>query len=449
MTRTGAGCAWRADTFGDSRVKKFQVGEIADADGSPFDRQERISWWSQQAIGQARIMVVGAGAIGNETLKNLALLGCGNIFIVDMDTISTSNLSRTVLFRREDRGRKKAEVAAARTLELCLAADPRIDWFVGDVVWELGAGAFRRADLVLGCLDNAETRFAVNRQCWLARTPLIDAGIYELVSSVSVYLPGRPPCYQCGATKEQLEAARRRYSCDDFKRALVEESKVPTVQLASALASALQVQEAIKLLCGQEAAAGRRIFFQGKTNDFALLNYTADAECGAHASYPEIIPIPLDNGTTLRDFLRFISDAGRSGPGAALDLRGDRTFVISAPCRRCGGTVGLFKPSFRIFEHEVLCQGCRHEWAARAGGEVNAQAGGAWADSVRQEVFSLEETDGRILDMTLGGVGVPYLHVAAVADRHGAYKYYELSGDTDYLFPSGFDRAAQPRAGAD
>jgi adenylyltransferase/sulfurtransferase len=84
-------------------------------------------------------------------------------------------------------------------------------------------------NLVLGCLDNIETRFAVNKRCWLANTPWIDAGIYELGGHVTVYIPPEAPCYQCGATKEQLAAARRRYSCDDFKRTVLEESKMPTV----------------------------------------------------------------------------------------------------------------------------------------------------------------------------------------------------------------------------
>ena len=85
---------------------------VRNSEDNPFDRQERIEWWSQQKLRDARVLVVGAGAIGNETLKNLALLGVGNILICDMDTISTSNLSRTVLFRKEDTGKKKAETAA-------------------------------------------------------------------------------------------------------------------------------------------------------------------------------------------------------------------------------------------------------------------------------------------------------------------------------------------------
>lgn len=410
-------------------MKQFKVSEISDPGENPFDRQERIPWWSQEAVGRAKVMVVGAGAIGNETLKNLALLGFRNIFIVDFDEIEPSNLSRTVLFRREDRGALKAEVAARRVRELCLAGEPRVGWFAGDAAWELGTGVFREMDVVLGCLDNAETRLAVNRQCWLAGTPWIDAGIYELAASVSVYIPGRPPCYQCGASKEQVEAARRRYSCEQFKRSLVNEGKVPTVQLAAALASAIQVQEAVKLLCGQESAAGRRIFFQGKLNECYQPNLPINPQCTAHAEYPEVFGIPLDCGASLRSFLEFVSAPSRSGRGASLDLRGDRAFVVSAPCLRCGEPVELLRPAFRIFEHEVVCLACK---AGRRPGRGRAASR---APALSPGTFSLRETDGRVLDLSLSEMGIPGLHVLAVADRRGRYKYYELSGDGAALLP--------------
>ena len=177
-------------------MKRFFISDIKEEYESPFDRQERISWWSQDKIAEAKVMVVGAGATGNETLKNLALLGFRQIFIVDFDTVSNSNLSRTVLFRTEDIGKRKAEIAAERVQELCLENEPKIDWFHGDAVWELGTGVFREMDIVLCCLDNIETRFAVNRQCWLSGTPWIDCGIYELAGHVNVYNPPQLPCYQ-------------------------------------------------------------------------------------------------------------------------------------------------------------------------------------------------------------------------------------------------------------
>src|SRR3954463_8917044 len=83
-----------------------------------FARLEAIDWWDQELVRAARILVVGAGALGNEVIKNLALLGVGHVIVADMDHVELSNPSRSILFRSEDEGRSKADCAAraARTI---------------------------------------------------------------------------------------------------------------------------------------------------------------------------------------------------------------------------------------------------------------------------------------------------------------------------------------------
>jgi molybdopterin/thiamine biosynthesis adenylyltransferase len=89
------------------------------ADDSPlnlsedrFARFRQIQWWDQGKLANARVLLIGAGAIGNEVIKNLALLGVGHVAIADMDRIEQSNLSRSVLFNASDDGKHKATVAA-------------------------------------------------------------------------------------------------------------------------------------------------------------------------------------------------------------------------------------------------------------------------------------------------------------------------------------------------
>ena len=68
-------------------------------DESRYDRQERIWWWDQASLASARVLVVGAGALGNEIVKNLALVGVGHVDVVDMDSIENSNLARCAFLR--------------------------------------------------------------------------------------------------------------------------------------------------------------------------------------------------------------------------------------------------------------------------------------------------------------------------------------------------------------
>jgi len=117
-------------------------------DDDRYSRLRLISWWRQERLRTARVLVVGAGALGNEVMKNLALLGLGTTYLIDLDVVEPSNLSRSVLFREEDGGQPKSEVAARRAREL----NPEITVvpIKGDVITDLGLGLFADVDLVIG-----------------------------------------------------------------------------------------------------------------------------------------------------------------------------------------------------------------------------------------------------------------------------------------------------------
>src|SRR6185436_8674984 len=101
-----------------------------------YARQRLISWWEQERLASAKVLVIGAGALGNEILKNLALLGVGRVFVADLDVVSNSNLSRSVLYRAQDCGRHKVDVAAERAEEIY--PDMKVRPFHGNVVYDLG-----------------------------------------------------------------------------------------------------------------------------------------------------------------------------------------------------------------------------------------------------------------------------------------------------------------------
>ena len=133
-----------------------------EAEEDRFARFRLISWWDQARLGAARVLVIGAGALGNEILKNLALLGIGNVFVADLDRVANSNLSRSVLFREADCGRPKVEVVADRAREIYPAM--KVQPFFGNIVYDLGLGIYRWADVILGGLDNREARVAIKAE---------------------------------------------------------------------------------------------------------------------------------------------------------------------------------------------------------------------------------------------------------------------------------------------
>jgi molybdopterin/thiamine biosynthesis adenylyltransferase len=88
-------------------------------DDDQFDRQKRISDWDQESISKAKVLVVGAGALGNEVIKTLCQIGIENIVLVDYDIVVLANLNRCIFFDESDalEKRLKAEVIAKKAKE--------------------------------------------------------------------------------------------------------------------------------------------------------------------------------------------------------------------------------------------------------------------------------------------------------------------------------------------
>src|ERR1043165_199093 len=153
-----------------------------------YARQRLISWWEQDRLAGARGLVLGAGALGKEILKLLALSGVSHIMICDMDRIEVSNLSRTVLFKETDAGAFKAEVAAQRVVELNPQAIA-----VGrsqNIIHSTGLGVFLWADIVICGLDNRLARMFVNSSCARTGRAWIDGAIEGLSGIVRVFEEG-------------------------------------------------------------------------------------------------------------------------------------------------------------------------------------------------------------------------------------------------------------------
>src|SRR3954454_11697250 len=262
-------------------------------DADRYGRLRLIPWWRQEKLAAARVLVVGAGALGNEVLKNLALLGIGTTLVIDLDVVEPSNLSRSVLFRAEDGGQPKAEVAARRAREI----NPEVTILAkhGDVITDVGLGTFAAVDVVIGCLDNREARLWVNRQCWKVGTPWVDAGIQEIQGVVKVFVPPGSACYECAMTSRDYELLNLRYSCPLLRREDILEGKVPTAPTIAAMMAALEVQEALKILHGLPVAAGSAHVFNGVTNQFYTTLLPFRADCLSHETYPAPTPLPLSN----------------------------------------------------------------------------------------------------------------------------------------------------------
>lgn len=238
-----------------------------------FDRLRRISWWNQDLMSAAKVLVIGAGALGNEVLKNLALLGAGNVFIADLDSIEPSNLSRSILFRERDSGRPKAQVAAEAIRDVYPGIC--VNWFQGDVIYDLGLGVFQWADVVIGGLDNREARLWINRYCWKTNTPFIDGATEILQGVVRVFVPPDGACYECTMSRADWDVLEERRGCAGMRPEGLPAVRVPTTPVTASIIAAIQCQEAIKILHGLEGLSGQGLVFNGVINDAYTLRSTS------------------------------------------------------------------------------------------------------------------------------------------------------------------------------
>ncbi|KAL5629447.1 hypothetical protein BROUX41_001053 [Berkeleyomyces rouxiae] len=147
-------------------------------------------------IKESRVLMVGAGGIGCELLKNLVLSGFANIHIVDLDTIDLSNLNRQFLFRHEHI--KKSKALVAKEVAQKFNPNTNITAYHANIKdSEFGIKWFRQFTLVFNALDNLEARRHVNKMCLAADIPLIESGTTGFNGQVQVIKKGVTACYDC------------------------------------------------------------------------------------------------------------------------------------------------------------------------------------------------------------------------------------------------------------
>jgi molybdopterin/thiamine biosynthesis adenylyltransferase len=379
---------------------------ITDPDSDRYHTFSYISWWKQEVVRNATVLVVGAGALGNEVLKNLALMGIGNLFVADFDTIEDSNLSRSVLFRAEDRGRRKVDAAVEGVK--ALNPDVKVKAWHGDINYELGLGVFRHVDAVVGCLDNREARLSLNRFSWAVQRPWVDGAIQELMGIVRVFWPGQGACYECTLTDLDYQIISLRYSCPLLARQNVMQGKVPTTPTSASIVAAFQTQEALKLIHGLEVQPGKALMINGLTNDIYTTEYPVKKECMSHASLEPIVELPQATAaqTSAADLLAIARE--KLGPETVLEF--DSELVVSLYCGACEVETAVFKRMARLYENEAICPEC----------------------GIRREMRLTHRLSGDedFLGRSLAELDVPPL--AIIRARNGKERVYmELTGDKE------------------
>ena len=243
----------------------------------------------QEKLLKSSALVLGAGGLGSPSALYLAAAGVGKIGLVDFDTVDLSNLQRQILHSTRDIGRPKVESGKQHLEELNpdIEVVPIKQRLTSDNALEI----FKDYDVVLDGCDNFATRYLVNDACVLLNKPNVHGSIFMFEGQVSVFHPGKGPCYRCLYPEPPPPGSVP--SC----------AQAGVLGVLPGIVGSLQALEAIKLLLGAgESLSGKLLKFDALPMTFKSYKIRRDPACPICGEKPTI--------TRLIDYVEFCGGIG-------------------------------------------------------------------------------------------------------------------------------------------
>lgn len=241
----------------------------------------------QKKLLSAKVLLVGAGALGSPAALYLAAAGVGTLGVVDSDCVEVSNLHRQLIHHTHDIGREKVLSAQNGIADVnpdvqVVAHHVRLN--AGNVM-ELVAGY----DIIVDGSDNFPTKYLVNDACVLQGKPNVQAGILHFLGRVTVFMPGKG-CYRCQFPQPPTPGLVP--TCDE----------VGVLGVVPGVIGLLQATEVIKLVLGLgESLSGRMLYYDAMSVKFKEAKLKRNPECALCGDHPTITqPIEYELACPLR-----------------------------------------------------------------------------------------------------------------------------------------------------
>ncbi|MFX1280204.1 MAG: ThiF family adenylyltransferase [Promethearchaeota archaeon] len=281
----------------NKKLKDYTVFGIDSIDSDIFDRQKRIKGWDQGKIQKSTVMVIGAGATGNELVKNLVLTGIGKIYLIDYDYINPSNLNRCILFSIESANRKEYKADVVKEACANISSNTEIISIKQDLD-NIDKTLYKKSDVICSCVDNIEARIEANNNAFYYKIPFVDSGIDEFFGSIqSVYSEVKDAaCLQCNITDIDLDLMWKKYSCTG-QEINSENGEtfgvIASIITTTSIIGGLQSQEVLKFILGLEyfkenkkwnpyigqPLIGKQLNYNGILNRFEIIDKLKNPDC--------------------------------------------------------------------------------------------------------------------------------------------------------------------------
>lgn len=353
---------------------------------------------------EATVLIVGMGALGQNTALNLALSGVRELRVVDADRFETHNRTRSPLFPRDGAGVAKAPTTA-RALASAVTNPHAVVRYADAWIEDLGRGVFRGVDVVVSCVDTKSARAYLANNCRLLGVPLVEGGFDGSEVSAAVYPAASNaseasllPCWCCGKVIDTNTVSCR------LRAARAEAARVvPAIQNAAATLGGMQAEAVIETLHGH-ATEPYRLWFDVRSGEAARTAPAASPECtGDH----RLLGVAEDSGIGPETPVSaLIACAARQEDDPVLVL--PAPFLDAAVCAGCERPMVVRAPGHR-YRAAPLCTGCGGPWP-QGEGDLNPVSRIRVADSLAQATGAalglregdLVEVGRRVLRLTGG-----------------------------------------------
>jgi adenylyltransferase/sulfurtransferase len=316
-----------------------------------------LAGYDPERLREGKVLVVGLGALGQNVVQNLALVGVGQLMLVDFDMFEDHNATRSPFYPTAAEaarfGLGKAIIVAHRAVSIGTARDLQV-YYSSSLIQVLGDGVVRWADLVLAAVDNLTARAWLAERCRLHGKPMIEGGFSGPDFNLSVF--GAEPgsvCYRCGRPDRESSM-----SCTAYALAAEAAAIVPAIQTSAAVLAGYQAEQAVQVLHGRPDRLGCRSYGNVRRETLHTARLTVDPRCpGIHEPEPIIGTLPeMPANTTVAGLLLQVTQ--RFGGG---------TILLSEPaipvntCTRCK-TVCQVRATESAWLMNPLCITCGGRW---------------------------------------------------------------------------------------